>query len=47
VALLNARALNAGTTAFVMLKTAKHNQAWFDNFVAAVRDIPEITKICA
>jgi Lrp/AsnC family transcriptional regulator len=45
VALLDARALNVGTTVFVMLKTAKHNQAWFDKFVAAVRDIPEVTEI--
>jgi len=45
VALLDARALNLGTTVFVMLKTAKHNQAWFDKFVAVVRDIPEVTEI--
>ena len=45
VALLDARALNVGTTVFVMLKTAKHNQAWFDKFVGAVRDIPEVTEI--
>ena len=45
VALLDARALNVGTTVFVMLKTAKHNQVWFDKFVAAVRDIPEVTEI--
>ena len=45
VALLDARALNVGTTVFVMLKTAKHNQAWFDKFVGIVRDIPEVTEI--
>jgi len=45
VALLDARALNVGTTVFVMLKTAKHNEAWFEKFVAAVRDIPEVTEI--
>jgi Lrp/AsnC family transcriptional regulator len=45
VALLDARALNVGTTVFVMLKTAKHNQAWFDKFVGVVRDIPEVTEI--
>ena len=45
VALLDARALNVGTTVFVMLKTASHNQAWFDKFVSAVRDIPEVTEI--
>jgi Lrp/AsnC family transcriptional regulator len=45
VALLDARSLNVGTTVFVMLKTAKHNREWFDKFVAAVRDIPEVTEI--
>jgi len=45
VALLDARALNVGTTVFVMLKTAKHNQAWFEKFVSVVRDIPEVTEI--
>jgi Lrp/AsnC family transcriptional regulator len=45
VALLDARALNVGTTVFVMLKTASHNQAWFDKFVNAVHDIPEVTEI--
>jgi Lrp/AsnC family transcriptional regulator len=45
VALLDARTLNVGTTVFVMLKTAKHNQAWFDKFVGVVRDIPEVTEI--
>jgi Lrp/AsnC family transcriptional regulator len=45
VALLDARALNVGTTVFVMLKTAKHNETWFEKFVAAVRDIPEVTEI--
>src|ERR1700744_6732665 len=45
VALLDARTLNVGTTVFVMLKTAKHNQAWFDKFVGAVHDIPEVTEI--
>jgi Lrp/AsnC family transcriptional regulator len=45
VALLDARAVNVGTTVFVMLKTAKHNQVWFDKFVGTVRDIPEVTEI--
>jgi Lrp/AsnC family transcriptional regulator len=45
VALLDARTLNVGTTVFVMLKTAKHNQAWFDKFVGVVGDIPEVTEI--
>jgi len=45
VALLDARALNVGTTVFVMLKTANHSEAWFEKFVRAVRDIPEVTEI--
>jgi Lrp/AsnC family transcriptional regulator len=45
VALLDARLLNVGTTVFVTLKTANHSEAWFDKFVKAVRDIPEVTEI--
>jgi len=45
VALLDARSLNVGTTVFVMLKTANHSEAWFEKFVRAVRDIPEVTEI--
>jgi Lrp/AsnC family transcriptional regulator len=45
VALLDARSLNLGTTVFVMIKTANHSEAWFDKFVRAVRDIPEVTEI--
>jgi Lrp/AsnC family transcriptional regulator len=45
VALLDARALNLGTTVFVTLKTGNHSEAWFEKFVKAVRDIPEVTEI--
>ena len=45
VALLDARALNVGTTVFVTLKTGNHSEAWFEKFVRAVRDIPEVTEI--
>jgi Lrp/AsnC family transcriptional regulator len=45
VALLNARELNLGTTVFVTLKTANHSEAWFEKFVKAVRDIPEVVEI--
>jgi Lrp/AsnC family transcriptional regulator len=45
VALLDAKALNVGTTVFVMMKTANHSAAWFERFSKAVRDIPEITEI--
>ena len=45
VALLDAHALNVGTTVFVTLKTGNHSEAWFQRFVRAVRDIPEVTEI--
>jgi Lrp/AsnC family transcriptional regulator len=45
VTLLDARALNVGTTVFVTLKTGNHSEAWFEKFVRAVRDIPEVTEI--
>ncbi len=45
VALLDARSLNVGTTVFVTLKTANHSEAWFEKFVRAARDIPEVTEI--
>jgi len=45
VALLDARAVNVGTTVFVTLKTANHSATWFEQFVSSVREIPEITEI--
>jgi Lrp/AsnC family transcriptional regulator len=45
VALLDARALNLGTTVFVTLKTASHNATWFEQFASSVREIPEVTEI--
>jgi Lrp/AsnC family transcriptional regulator len=45
VALLDAHALNVGTTVFVTLKTSNHSEAWFERFVRAVRAIPEVTEI--
>jgi Lrp/AsnC family transcriptional regulator len=45
VALLDARAINVGTTVFVTLKTANHNATWFEQFVNSVREIPEVTEI--
>lgn len=45
VALLDAHALNLGTTVFVTLKTANHSEAWFAKFVRAVHDIPEVIEI--
>ena len=45
VSLLDARSLNVGTTVFVTLKTGNHSEAWFEKFVRAVREIPEVTEI--
>ena len=45
VALLDAHALNLGTTVFVTLMTANHREAWFAKFVRAVHDIPEVIEI--
>jgi Lrp/AsnC family transcriptional regulator len=45
VALLDAHALNVGTTVFVTLKTGNHSEAWFEKFVRAVRAVPEVTEI--
>jgi Lrp/AsnC family transcriptional regulator, cysteine-sensing transcriptional activator len=45
VALLDARALNVGTTVFVTMRTANHSTAWFEKFLKAVRDVPEVVEI--
>ena len=45
VALVDARAVNLGTTVFVTIKTANHSEAWFERFVRAVREMPEVTEI--
>ena len=44
-ALLDARALNVGTTVFVTVKAANHSAAWFERFSKAALDIPEIVEI--
>lgn len=45
VALLDRRALNLAHTVFVMVKTAAHNQEWFEKFSKTVQDIPEIVEL--
>lgn len=45
VALVDAKAVNLGTTVFVTVKTSNHSAAWFEQFVRTVRDIPEVTEI--
>lgn len=44
VALLDAARLNLGVTVFVTVKTNRHSQAWFEQFQAAVTQIPEVVE---
>ena len=45
VALLDARALNVGTTVFVTIKAPSHSAGWFDKFAKVIRDLPEVTEL--
>ena len=45
VALLDARALNVGTTVFVTIKAPSHSAAWFERFSKVVRELPEVTEL--
>ena len=45
VALLDPSRLNLGLTAFIAIRTSKHDQAWLDRFSAAVKDIQEIIGV--
>jgi Lrp/AsnC family transcriptional regulator len=45
VALLDARALNVGTTVFVTIKAPSHSAGWFEKFAKVVRDMPEVTEL--
>lgn len=44
VALVSPQAVNAGVTAFVMLKTSQHEADWFERFAAAVAAMPEVME---
>ena len=44
VALVDARKINLGVTAFVAVKTNQHNPQWFEAFRAAVCAIPEVVE---
>lgn len=44
VALVDPRAVNAGVTAFVMLKTSHHDADWFERFSTAVAAMPEVME---
>ena len=42
VAILDAKKLNAGVTVFVLLRTNRHNQEWFEKLREVVSAIPEV-----
>jgi Lrp/AsnC family transcriptional regulator len=45
VALCDARKLGVGVTVFVAVRTSQHTAAWAQQFLAAVRDVPEIVEV--
>jgi Lrp/AsnC family transcriptional regulator len=45
VALLDARALNVGTTVFVTIKAPNHSAGWYERFAKLVRDMPEVMEL--
>src|SRR5260370_42354758 len=42
VALLERKAVNAGVTVFVAVRTAQHNAQWLGRFAKAVASFPEV-----
>lgn len=44
VAILDPSKVGAGLTMFVLVRAAEHSEAWFENFVATVRGIPEVLE---
>ena len=42
VAILDAKKLNVGVTVFVLLRTNRHNQEWFEKLREIVNAIPEV-----
>ena len=42
VAILDAKMLNVGVTVFVLLRTNRHNQEWFEKLREIVNAIPEV-----
>ncbi len=45
VALVDPAKVNLGVTVFVTVRTNQHNQAWFERFRNAVRDVPEVMEL--
>ena len=44
VALLDRKAVNAGVTVFVAVKTSQHNAVWLERFARGVADIPQVVE---
>lgn len=44
VALLDKDKLNLGVTVFINIRTRHHSQAWFEQFKAAIDELPEIVE---
>ena len=44
VAVVSGAAVGLGLTAFVTIRTNRHNQDWLERFAAGVRDMPEIVE---
>ncbi|MGE0007948.1 MAG: Lrp/AsnC family transcriptional regulator [Parvibaculaceae bacterium] len=45
VALLDAAKLGLGLTAFIAIRTARHEEKWLETFSRAVRELPEIVGV--
>lgn len=44
VAVVSGAAVGLGLTAFVTIRTNRHNQDWLERFASGVRDLPEIVE---
>lgn len=44
VALLDREKMNVGTTVFVAVRTSRHSEDWFERFMAAIKNTPEILE---
>ena len=45
VTLLDPKKVNLGLTAYLAIRTNRHDQEWLDQFARVVTDIPEILEI--
>ena len=44
VAILDKEKLNLPLTAIVSIRTAQHDEAWFESFAASIQNIPEVIE---